>query len=88
MSEVFDPLYAIFERHLHSGVFDQKPEDDLVDAVVHEYLLFLVRQGVAPHTREDSLKADIASEVRDMIKMKTYGHFSLRHYNLAKRRAG
>jgi hypothetical protein len=88
MGESFDPLYQIFDKHLRSGAYDSLAEQDLIDAVVHEYLLFLVGQGLAPHARAEVLSEDIAVEVRDMLKMKTYGHFSVRHYNLANKKSG
>lgn len=80
-----DPLYLIFEKHLHSGEYDRRPEADLIDAITHEYVLFLATQGLAPHTQASSLREDIALEVRDMLKMKTYGHFNVRHYNLLRK---
>jgi hypothetical protein len=84
----FDPLYDIFEKHLHSGEFDRRPEEDLVEAIANEYLVFLVQQGLAAHAHSGSLREDVMLEVRDMLKMKTYGHFDLRHYNLARKKSG
>ena len=80
-----DPLYLIFEKHLHSGEFDRRPEIDLIEAITQEYVLFLTTQGLAPHTQQSTLRDDIALEVRDMLKMKTYGHFNLRHYNMMRK---
>lgn len=88
MPQTFDPLYDIFEKHLHSGEFDRRPEEDLVAAIVDEYLLFLVQQGMAPHKQADDLRQDVLLEVKDMLKIKTYGHFDVRQYNLARRRVG
>jgi predicted metallopeptidase len=83
-----DPLYAIFEKHLHSGEFDRLPETELVEAIVHEYLVFLVTQGMAPHAQASAMREDLMLEVRDMLKMKTYGHFNLRHYTSLRRKSG
>ena len=86
MPQSFDPLYEIFDKHLNSGL--RQTDEEIIDAVVQEYLLFLVRQGMAPHTQGSALREDIQLEVRDMLKIKTYGHFDLRHYNMAKKKAG
>lgn len=80
-----DPLYVIFEKHLNSGRFDRAHEQELIDTVVEEYLLFLTSQGVAQHRRDESWRTNIEAEVSDMLKMKIYGHFSLRHYLLGRR---
>jgi hypothetical protein len=83
-----DPLYLIFEKHLHSGEFDRRPEIDLIDAITHEYMLFLAAQGMVPYAQEPNMREDVSLEVRDMLKMKTYGHFNVRHYNLLRRGSG
>ncbi len=88
MGEMLDPLYVIFERFLHSGEFDRLPEAEIIDAIVAEYMLFLVKQGAVPHTKMDEIKQDLTLEVRDMLKMKTYGHFNLRHYNSSRKKSG
>ena len=88
MLENFDLLYQIFEKHLHSDEFEDRHEQELIDAVIHEYMLVLVQQGMSPHTRHEQMVQDLGVEIRDMIKMKTYGHFDLRHYNLFRKKSG
>ena len=88
MAVEMDPLYSIFEKHLHSGEFDRMPEQDLIEAIVHEYMVFLVAQGMAPHSQAAALRDDLILEVRDMLKMKTYGHHHVRHYNLSRKKFG
>jgi hypothetical protein len=79
-----DPLYLIFEKYLHSGEFDRRPEIDLIDAITQEYMVFLTAQGMVGYAHEPSMREDVALEVRDMLKMKTYGAYSVRHYNMRR----
>ena len=81
-----DPLYSIFEEHLHSGLYDEVPLEQFVRDVVEYYLKQLARQGHVPHRWQDSLKMDLAVDVQEMLKAKIYGHYGIGEYNRTRRK--
>jgi len=83
--EVEDPLYAIFEQHLHSGLYDEMPQDKFVQDVVDYYWKTLTLSGHIPHGMQKSLETDLTLDVKDMLKSKIYGHFGIGEYNRTRR---
>ena len=80
-----DPLYPIFEQHLHSGLYDAMPTEIFVRDVVDYYFMDLSRQGHIPHQMIELLKTDLAQDVQEMLKRKIYGHFGIGEYNRTRR---
>lgn len=76
-----DPLYKVFEDHLHSGLYDQRPGDALVRDVVDYYWRTIGQSGHVPHRLHDFLRVDLIQDVQDMLKAKIYGHYGIAEYN-------
>jgi hypothetical protein len=81
-----DPLYVVFEEHLHSGLYDEQTTDIFVRDVVDFYYHKLVKEGYIPHRMQDLVKADLTQEVKDMLRSKTYGHRGIADYNRARKK--
>jgi hypothetical protein len=84
-TEVEDPLYRIFEEHLHSGLYDELPQDQFVRDVVDYYWKMLMMGGHIPHKMQEQLQVDLQQDVREMLKSKIYGHFGIGEYNRIRR---
>lgn len=82
---VEDPLYTIFEEHLHSGLYDERPIEHFVRDVVEFYFKLLTDKGHVPQRLHESLRLDLAQDVTDMLKTKIYGHFGIGEYNRIRR---
>ncbi|MGZ3721824.1 MAG: hypothetical protein ACXVA9_02760 [Bdellovibrionales bacterium] len=80
-----DPLYRIFEEHLHSGMYDALPADHFVRDVVDFYWKTMSFDGHVPHAMKETLKTDLSQEVQEMLKTKIYGHFGIGEYNRIRR---
>jgi hypothetical protein len=76
-----DPLYSIFEQHLHSGLYDEAGSEQLVLDVVDFYWQTLSTFGHVPLRLHESLRADMAQDVQDMLRSKIYGHYGVGEYN-------
>jgi hypothetical protein len=76
-----DPLYVIFEEHLHSGLYDTQPIEKFITDVVDFYWETLQRSGHVPHRMHELMRLDFVQEVHDMLRAKTYGHFGIGEYN-------
>lgn len=83
---VDDPLYQIFEDHLHSGLYDAQPVEAFVRDVVEFYFQNLKKTGHIPHHMHDSLRNDLAQDVQDMLRAKIYGHYGIGEYNRIRRK--
>lgn len=81
-----DPLYLIFEEHLHSGLYDEAPIEQFVQDVVDFYFNFLSREGHIPQRLQESLRLDLMQDVSDMLKAKIYGHYGIAEYNQRRRK--
>jgi hypothetical protein len=83
---VEDPLYQIFVEHLHSGLYDDLPVEQLIRDVVEFYWTAISRDGHIPHRLREPLKVDLIQDVQDMLKTKTYGHYGVSEYNRNRRK--
>jgi hypothetical protein len=83
-----DPLYEVFEEHLHSGLYDEAPIENFIRDVVDFYWTSLNRQGHVPHRWHEHLRVDLVQDVHDMLKVKIYGHYGIGEYNRARGGAG
>jgi hypothetical protein len=80
-----DPLYQVFEEHLHSGLYDELPVDQFIRDVVDFYWTSLHRTGYVPHKLHEPLMMDFVQDVQDMLKLKIYGHYGIGEYNRSRR---
>lgn len=76
-----DPLYRIFEEHLHSGLYDQQPTETFVRDVSDAYLKTLLNAGHIPYRLVEPLRNDLVTDVQDMLRVKIYGHYDIGEYN-------
>ena len=76
-----DPLFAVFEDHLHSGLYDDQPVETFVRDVVDFYWKGLLKSGHIPQRMHESLKVDLVQDVQDMLRAKIYGHYGIGEYN-------
>ena len=83
--QVEDPLYKVFEDHLHSGLYDDQPTERFVRDVVDFYWTAISKTGHIPHRMHDLMKVDLTQDVQDMLKVKIYGHFGIGEYNRSRR---
>lgn len=84
-AQLDDPLYRVFEEHLHSGLYDQKPVESFVIDVVEFYWRELQNQGHIPQRLEETIRVDLLQDVQDMLRVKIYGHFGIGDYNRGRR---
>ena len=81
-----DPLYQIFEQHLHSGLYDNQPMDKLVRDVVDLYWDKLRKTGFIPFRLQELVRVDLTQDVQDMLRVKIYGHYGVGEYNRVRRK--
>jgi len=84
-TQVDDPLYAVFEEHLHSGLYDDQPVENFVRDVVDFYWAYLVKSGHVPQRMHDVIRLDLTQDVQDMLRVKIYGHYGIGEYNKVRR---
>ena len=84
MSSRKDPLFKIFEHHLFNAMVEDESSSDFVERVVQEYIKTLSASGTVPHAHRETLAADLQEEVMEMLRKKTYGHFSLTEFRKKK----
>ena len=69
-----DPLHEILERHLFRSSTEGEFSEELVKAVIADYMQFLQTQGVhTPAHLKAILIEDLADEIKEIIVKKTYG---------------
>ncbi len=81
-----DPLYQVFEDHLHSGLYDEQPAETFVRDVVDFYWSTLIKSGHIPQRMHEMLKVDLFQDVQDMLRAKIYGHYGIGEYNRIRRK--
>ncbi len=85
-TNVDDPLYQIFEEHLHSGLYDDQPVETFVRDVVDFFFHNLMKSGNVPQHMHEPLKNDLIQDVQDMLRAKIYGHYGIGEYNRIRRK--
>jgi hypothetical protein len=75
-----DPLYHLFEQHLHNALVENESAGDLIERVVKDYLSELASQGSISPTHAADIESDLREEVLEMFRKKTYGHYNLAEY--------
>jgi len=83
MKPYTDPLYTIFEKHLYNFIIEEQSSEDFVRAVVHDYLESIRSQGTISVRTIEFLEQDLKEEVTEMLRKKTYGHYSLAQFRQA-----
>lgn len=81
-----DPLYNVFEEHLHSGLYDNLPVEKFVNDVVDFFWAKLSARGHIPQHMQELVRIDLQQDVQDMLRMKIYGHYGISEYNKGRRK--
>ena len=81
-----DPLYQVFEEHLHSGLYDDQPIETFVRDVVDFFWKDLTRRGHIPQRMQELMRVDLVQDVTDMLRAKIYGHYGIGEYNRIRRK--
>ena len=76
-----DQLYQIFEERLYSGDFDDQPTEALLDDVVNRYLETIGAKQTVPLHLQKNVRTDLLEDVRDMLRLKIYGHVGVGDFN-------
>ena len=84
-AQSIDPLFAIFETHLHSGLYDDQPVDIFVRDVVDYYWKTLLASGNIPKSMHETLRVDLLQDVREMLRARIYGHYNIAAYRKSAR---
>ena len=85
MRKELDPLYSVFEQHLLTAFVEDETVNDFLDRVVVDYVGRLLTRGtMIPQKFQESMESDLRDEVLEMLRKKTYGHYSLASYREAK----
>lgn len=80
MKAMADLLYRLFEHHLYNALVEDETTDDFLTHVVNDYLEHSeIQTRVSPGHRDD-IKEDLREEVLEMLRKKTYGHYSLTEF--------
>jgi hypothetical protein len=79
-----DDLYAIFEHHLLNALVEEESTDEFLKRVVQDYLAQIAMTGVIPNEHRATIEEDLREEVLEMLRKKTYGHYSLKTYRKSK----
>lgn len=85
-TQLDDPLYQIFEEHLHSGLYDEAPVESFVRDVVDFYWTALQKSGHIPQRMQEVIRVDLVQDVQDMLRAKIYGHYGIGEYNRLRRK--
>lgn len=85
-TQLDDPLYQIFEEHLHSGLYDEQPVEAFVRDVVDFYFSALSKNGHIPHRMHEVIRVDLIQDVQEMLRAKIYGHYGIAEYNKVRRK--
>jgi hypothetical protein len=83
MRSQLDPLYAIFEKHLLNALVEDEATEEFLARVVADYLAALAKTCVIPMQVRPMIEEDLREEVLEMLRKKTYGHYSLRDFRKA-----
>lgn len=78
-----DKLYELFEQQLYSTDFEPSTQEEFIYRVVESYVEDLIRSAHIPIQFLHTLQQDLEEEVRDMLKKKTYGYYSIREFRKA-----
>jgi len=83
MNSDADLLYNIFEHYLFNALVENETTDEFLTVVVRDYLQRLSLRGVIPLEHVAGIELDIRDEILEMLRKKTYGHYSLAEFRKA-----
>jgi hypothetical protein len=83
MNSNADLLYSIFEHYLFNALVENETTDEFLIVVVRDYLQRLSMRGTIPLEHVAGIELDIRDEVLEMLRKKTYGHYSLTEFRKA-----
>lgn len=76
-----DPLYSIFERHLHNFQDPNADRKIFIEGIVKEYITLLRSMGLLiPTEWEPQVVEELTLQVSTMLLKKIYGFFDLKDY--------
>ncbi len=75
-----DPLYQIFDKHIHSSQIKFDHEQELIHHVVTEYIYLLMQQGGIVESALNEIEQDLREEVIEMISKKICDYPNLQQY--------
>lgn len=84
MKSSMDRLYKIFEQHLLNALVEEETTDEFLSRVVQDYLVSLGETVVILEDHRESIEEDLREEVLEMLRKKTYGHYSLKEFRQTK----
>lgn len=82
-----DPLFNIFEQHLFNALVEEETTEEFLDRVVKDYLCDLKSHGLIPPSQIQVLESDLKEEVLEMLRKKTYGHYSLKEFRKSREKS-
>ena len=69
-----DPLEDILERHLLRTAGEEGKSQQVIDAILEEYLKYLKTQGVhIPNPVKSIFADDLKEEIRELVIKRSYG---------------
>ncbi len=83
MKSSMDRLYSIFERHLLNALVEEETAEEFLSRVVRDYLTSLDGTVVILDEHRSSIEEELREEVLEMLRKKTYGHYSLKDFRKA-----
>ena len=83
MLSPLDPLFALFEQHLFNALVEDETTEDFLNRVVAGYLARLAETCVIPQQLRGTIEQDLREEVLEMLRKRTYGHYSLSEFRRA-----
>ncbi|MCM2280709.1 MAG: hypothetical protein NDI61_02550 [Bdellovibrionaceae bacterium] len=85
MKSSMDNLYTIFEQHLLNALVEEESTDEFLKRVVNDYLASLGDSVVILREHRSGIEEDLREEVLEMLRKRTYGHYSLKEFRKAAR---
>ncbi len=79
-----DQLFVIFEQHLLNALVEEESTEEFLNRVVQDYLVTVTENGIIPQEVRRTVEEDLREEVLEMLRKKTYGHYSLKEFRRAK----
>lgn len=78
-----DLLYNIFEHYLFNALVENETTEEFLTVVVRDFLARLSESGTIPLGHVAAVELDLRDEVLEMLRKKTYGHYSLTEFRKA-----
>lgn len=79
-----DPLYSLFEQHLLNALVEDESTEDFVNRVVQDYIAEMNHTARISRQHLPMVEEDLREEVMEMLRKKTYGHYSLKEFRKAQ----